>query len=239
MACAGFTHGPPVRLQPGEAKRSISRPSRSASAAAWRTASSHSGVPKTIFRSTVCPPPAFTSASWNPAMPTRFIHSRSLVIPSLVTLLCVQCHQVRGRALAGGSRKPISSESLARCAEATRNGVATSASVVSERQCGAHGVGRRVAGVTVATAQRPYRSAGAGCARAGACGGVYRAGVVTRRRGGRGEQLSGSSCSHRRSTPRYPQSQAKSLEVRIRPASRRAFLGPPRSPRLRVTCSCS
>src|ERR1700722_18000319 len=45
-------------------------------------------------------------------MPTRFIHSRSLVIPSLVTLPLVQCHQARGFAAAGGflnscSREPV------------------------------------------------------------------------------------------------------------------------------------
>ena len=43
-----------------------------------------------------------------PAMPTRFIHSRSAVMPSLVTLPFSQCHQTRGRAEAGGSRKPRS-----------------------------------------------------------------------------------------------------------------------------------
>src|SRR5262245_7278650 len=96
MACSGLTHGPPVSLHPGELKMVISNPSRSASAALWRTASSHSGVPKTIFLSTVWPPPEATSANWKPPMPARFIHSRSLVMPSLVTLLLVQCHQVLG-----------------------------------------------------------------------------------------------------------------------------------------------
>src|SRR5262252_1187164 len=49
-------------------------------------------------------------------MPTRFIHSRSLVIPSVVTLLAVQCHQVRGRAEGGGSLKPSDSGSAGACA---------------------------------------------------------------------------------------------------------------------------
>ena len=52
------THGPPVSLQPAELKMVISSPSRSASDAACRTASSHSGVPNTIFFSTVWPLPA-------------------------------------------------------------------------------------------------------------------------------------------------------------------------------------
>ncbi len=116
MASWGFTHGPPVSLQPGELKMAISRPSRSASAAAWRTASNHSGVPKGILVSTVWPPPAFTSANMKPPMPTRFIHSRSLVIPSLVTLLIVQCHQVRGFAASGGVLNPAASESPPGCA---------------------------------------------------------------------------------------------------------------------------
>ena len=116
IASCGFTHGPPVSLQPGELKMAISRPSRSASAAAWRTASNHSGVPKGILVSTVWPPPAFTSASMNPPMPTRFIHSRSLVMPSLVTLLIVQCHHVRGLAASGGVLNPAASGSPPGCA---------------------------------------------------------------------------------------------------------------------------
>src|SRR5689334_12210087 len=38
-------------------------------------------------------------------MPTRFIHSRSRRMPSLVTLPFIQCHHTRGRAAAGGSAK--------------------------------------------------------------------------------------------------------------------------------------
>src|SRR5215471_417509 len=44
-------------------------------------------------------------------MPERFIHSRSLVMPSFVTLLFVQCHHVLGQALAGGFLNPSLSES--------------------------------------------------------------------------------------------------------------------------------
>src|SRR5688572_14438190 len=39
-------------------------------------------------------------------MPERFIHSRSLVIPSFVILLLVQCHQVLGQASEGGFLNP-------------------------------------------------------------------------------------------------------------------------------------
>src|SRR5438067_9611136 len=44
-------------------------------------------------------------------MPTRFIHSMSLRMPSLVMLPFIQCHQTRGRALLGGSAKPLASGS--------------------------------------------------------------------------------------------------------------------------------
>src|ERR1022692_512446 len=49
-------------------------------------------------------------------MPTRFIHSRSSLMPSLAMLPFIQCHQTRGLALSGGSRNPRSSGS-AFCAE--------------------------------------------------------------------------------------------------------------------------
>ena len=44
MACSGFTQGPPVSLHPPEVCIVISRPSRSDSAAAWRSRSFHSGL---------------------------------------------------------------------------------------------------------------------------------------------------------------------------------------------------
>src|ERR1017187_7390915 len=49
-------------------------------------------------------------------MPTRFIHSRSSLIPSLVMLPFIQCHQTRGLALLGGFWKPRSSGSPGFCA---------------------------------------------------------------------------------------------------------------------------
>jgi hypothetical protein len=52
----------------------------------------------------------------NPPMPTRFIHSRSIVMPSLVTLLIVQCHHVRGLAESGGVLNPAASGSPPGCA---------------------------------------------------------------------------------------------------------------------------
>src|ERR1022692_1632560 len=44
-------------------------------------------------------------------MPTRFIHSRSALIPSLVMLPLIQCHQTRGLALSGGVWKPCTNGS--------------------------------------------------------------------------------------------------------------------------------
>ena len=38
IACSGVTHGPPASLHPAELKMDISRPSRFASSAEWRTA---------------------------------------------------------------------------------------------------------------------------------------------------------------------------------------------------------
>src|SRR5262245_42455818 len=111
MPCSGVIHGPPVSLPPGELKIVISRPRRFASEAACLTASNHSGVPKLILLATSCPPPEATSARWNPAMPARRIHSRSFVIPSLVTFPFVQCHHVRGRAESGGLLNPSRSGS--------------------------------------------------------------------------------------------------------------------------------
>src|SRR6266550_1196382 len=52
-----------------------------------------------------------------PAIPVRFIHSRSAVIPSLVTLPFIQCHQARGLAESGGFLKPLRrGSSFALCA---------------------------------------------------------------------------------------------------------------------------
>jgi len=82
----------------GELKIVISSPRRFRFGRGMPDASSHSGVPKLILLTTSCPPPDATSANWNPAMPARFIHSKSLVMPSLLTFPCVQCHHVRGRA---------------------------------------------------------------------------------------------------------------------------------------------
>ena len=43
MACSGFTHGPPVLLQPGQLAMAISMPSESVSLVAKRKQSCHSG----------------------------------------------------------------------------------------------------------------------------------------------------------------------------------------------------
>ncbi len=50
-------------------------------------------------------------------MPTRFIHSRSALMPSLVMLPFIQCHQTRGLALSGGFSKPRRNGSPEFCAE--------------------------------------------------------------------------------------------------------------------------
>src|SRR3954468_18304529 len=49
-------------------------------------------------------------------MPTRRIHSKSSLIPSLVIFPFIQCHQTRGFAESGGLRKPAVKGSLAVCA---------------------------------------------------------------------------------------------------------------------------
>src|SRR3954462_12990007 len=46
IACAGFTHGPPTRLQPAELNTVISSPSPSASAAACFTAAGPRAPPR-------------------------------------------------------------------------------------------------------------------------------------------------------------------------------------------------
>ena len=80
----------------------ISRPSWSASVVAYLKASFHSGVMNTSRFSTTCGVFRPASKFWKPAMPERFIHSRSALMPSLVTLPLIQCHQTRGLALSGG-----------------------------------------------------------------------------------------------------------------------------------------
>src|SRR3954464_16014006 len=56
--------------------------------------------------STTCGVASAASKFCRPPMPTRFIHSRSSWIPSLVTLPFIQCHHTRGRALLGGFSNP-------------------------------------------------------------------------------------------------------------------------------------
>src|SRR5208337_5331890 len=47
-----------------------------------------------------------------PPTPTRCIHSRSSLMPSLEMLPFIQCHHTRGRAPLGGSRNPRSNASV-------------------------------------------------------------------------------------------------------------------------------
>ena len=124
MPSSGLTQGPAVSLHPPDAAIDISRPSRSASAAAWRNASFQSGVIQTSRLSTNSGTPRLPSNICMPAMPTRFIPSRSAVMPSLVTLPFSQCHHTRGRADSGGSLKPRSSASSCGAAPRVRGGAA-------------------------------------------------------------------------------------------------------------------
>src|SRR4029077_10977484 len=57
------------------------------------------------------------SKFWKPPMPTRFIHSKSSLIPSLVMLPFIQCHHTRGLAEFGGFLNPSSREAGAFCAK--------------------------------------------------------------------------------------------------------------------------
>src|SRR5215472_7670339 len=56
------------------------------------------------------------SKFWKPPMPTRFIHSRSSLMPSLVMLPFIQCHQTRGLAELGGFLNPSSRDAGVFCA---------------------------------------------------------------------------------------------------------------------------
>src|ERR1035437_10165686 len=117
MACAGVTHGPPLSLHPGEPAMAISSPNWSASVVVYLKASFHSGVIYTRRLSTTSGVLSAASKFWKPPMPTRFIHSRSSLMTSLVMLPFIQCHQTRGLALSGGFWKPRSSASPEFCAE--------------------------------------------------------------------------------------------------------------------------
>ena len=54
-------------------------------------------------------------------MPTRFIASRSAVMPSFVMLPFIQCHQVCGLAESGGAAKPRASSSAGSAANEVEN----------------------------------------------------------------------------------------------------------------------
>src|SRR5688572_17449206 len=131
IACGGFTHGPPVTLHPPLAAIDISRPRRCASAAACRNAALHGGVIHTSRFSTNCGVPSEPSNICIPPIPTRFIHSRSAVIPSRVTLPFIQCHQTRGLASSGGVRAARSRAEVD-CANAL--GVATAIAAATPRR---------------------------------------------------------------------------------------------------------
>lgn len=55
------------------------------------------------------------SKFWTPPMPMRFIHAKSLAMPSLLTLPFIQCHHTLGRPLTGGSRNGSASATGAAC----------------------------------------------------------------------------------------------------------------------------
>src|ERR1035437_2023514 len=111
IASGPGTHGPPLSLQPGEPAMASSSPSWYARVVAYLKASFHSGVMYAMRFSTTCGVAKAASKFWNPPRPTRCIHSRSSLMPSLLMFPFIQCHHTSGRALCGGFTKPLFSES--------------------------------------------------------------------------------------------------------------------------------
>src|SRR3954463_15393441 len=102
MDISGVIQGPPLLLQPAQLCMHISNPSRDASLAAWFIMSSHSSL---MY---LTGPGGIASVTLNaskPPRPTRFIASRSLVMPSRETFPFIQCHHVCDRADSGGLLK--------------------------------------------------------------------------------------------------------------------------------------
>ena len=83
MDCSGFTHGPPLPVQPGPAFSVICKPSRSASATACLNSARHSGLMNFTGPRGM---PTSTSIMITPPMPARFSASKSAVMPSRVRL---------------------------------------------------------------------------------------------------------------------------------------------------------
>ncbi len=91
--------GPPLEDHPGQLWKPSSRPSRPDSSAANRMSDHHSSLSNFTGPSTGSWPTLKMKA---PPRPTRFIDSRSAVIPSRLTQPLIQCHQVFGFADSGG-----------------------------------------------------------------------------------------------------------------------------------------
>lgn len=83
MARSGVIHGPPLPHQPASLFMLTSSPSRSASPQTCLKRSRHGGRPKPAGPFGV---PWSTSMMSTPPMPTRFMASRSAVMPLLVML---------------------------------------------------------------------------------------------------------------------------------------------------------
>ena len=102
---SGVFHGPPLLDQPAQLCMASFKPRRSASRAACFISSRHSGV-----RNLTGPGgDALRLKTSALPMPTRCIASRSAVMPALVMLPSIQCHQMSALAEAGGAAKYFSS----------------------------------------------------------------------------------------------------------------------------------
>src|SRR5438876_5137771 len=105
MESSGVIHGPPLPHHPASLFMLTFKPSRCASAHICLNNPSQAGVPKTAGPLGV---PWSTSIIATPPMPTRFIASRSAVIPLLVTLPLSQNQNTQGRAVSGGRKNSCS-----------------------------------------------------------------------------------------------------------------------------------
>ena len=114
MESSGVIHGPPEPEQPEALDMPSCSPRRWHSLAACSTKSSQCGV--STQASPAVPsgsPPCQILVIWAPLRPMAFMASRSFVMPSLVTLSSIQCHQVRGREESGGLRNSVRNDESA------------------------------------------------------------------------------------------------------------------------------
>ena len=106
MDSSGVIHGPPDDDQPGQLCMANSNPRRPASRAACCSSAMCWGLP---YSTGPLGMPVPTWKIWKPPQPTRFMASRSRVIPISEIFPFIQCHHVRASAVEGGLRKASSS----------------------------------------------------------------------------------------------------------------------------------